>query len=264
MLSFAVSLVALNPAAAQNTKATHALVGVKPNPVGVGQEVLIWLGISDPLALDVQGWQGLTVTVTKPDGSNETLGPFKTDSTGSTGTIYIPNTVGTYKFQTHFPQQNYTWPATAPRRPFTGNAIYLASDSEVTELVVQENPVEYYPGVPMPTEYWTRPISSQFREWSSIAGNWVTIPLNFYAPYNDAPETAHILWAKQLTTGGLVGGDLGENGYQTGDAYQGIWANSAIINGILYYNRFQLGFQGGIPSAGNRRGRLTNRRRPMV
>ncbi len=250
---FAVSFLAFPATIAQtpeHTKATHAVIGVKPSPVGVGQEVLVWLGISDPLALDVHGWQGLTVTVTKPDNTTETLGPFKTDSTGSTGTIYIPNMIGKYKFQTHFPEQTYTWPPTAPRRPFTGTALYKASDSEVAELIVQADPVPYYPGVPLPTEYWTRPISSQFREWSPIAGNWVNIPLNFYAPYNDAPDTGHILWAKPLTTGGLVGGELGENMYQTGDAYQGIFANSVIINGILYYNRFQMGFQGGIATQG--------------
>jgi outer membrane protein assembly factor BamB len=252
MLTIAFTLVALPTANAQayTTKNTFAVIGVKPNPVGVGQEVLVWLGISDPLALDVHGWQGLTVTVTRPDGTTETLGPFKTDSTGSTGTVYTPTKVGKYTFQTHFPEQTYTWPPTAPRRPFTGTALYKASDSEIVELVVQEEPITYYPGVPLPTEYWTRPINAQFRGWSAIAGNWVTIPLNRFAPYNDAPESAHILWTKPLTTGGLVGGDLGFNGYQTGDAYQGLWANSVIINGILYYNRFQLGFQGGIPSQG--------------
>jgi outer membrane protein assembly factor BamB len=253
-VTIALTLVALpvaNAQAPQHTKATHAVCGVKPSPVGVGQEVLVWLGISDPLALDVHGWQGLTVTVTKPDGTTETLGPFKTDSTGSTGTVYTPTMVGNYTFQTHFPEQTYTWPPTAPRRPFTGTALYKASDSDIVELIVQEEPIPYYPAVPLPTEYWTRPITSQFREWSPIAGNWVNpTPLNFLAPYNDAPETAHILWSKPLTTGGLVGGDLGSNMYQTGDAYQGLWANSVIINGILYYNRFQLGFQGGIPSQG--------------
>ena len=254
MLTITIPLIALPAATAQvpeHTKATHAVCGVKPNPVGVGQEVLVWLGISDPLALDVHGWQGLTVTVTKPDNTTETLGPFKTDSTGSTGTIYIPNMIGRYTFQTHFPEQTYTWPTTAPRRPFTGTALYKASDSDVVELIVQEEPIAYYPGFPLPTEYWSRPITSQLREWYSIASNWVNpTPLNFLAPYNDAPESAHILWAKPLTTGGLVGGVLEENMYQTGDAYQGLFANSAIINGILYYNRFQLGFQGGIAQQG--------------
>ena len=254
ILTFAMSLFAMPTATAQtpeHTKATHAVCGVKPNPVGVGQEVLVWLGISDPLALDVQGWQGLTVTVKKPDGTTETLGPFKTDSTGSTGTVYKPTMVGNYTFQTHFPQQTYTWPLTAPRRPFTGTAVYTASDSDIVKLVVQDEPIEYYPGFPLPTDYWTRPITSQLREWSPISGNWVNpTPLNFLAPYNDAPESAHILWSKPLTTGGLVGGDRGQNMYQTGDAYQGLFANSIILNGILYYNRFQLGFQGGIAQQG--------------
>ena len=254
ILIFAISLLSMPAATAQtveHTKATHAVCGVKPNPVGVGQEVLVWLGISDPLALDVQGWQGLTVTVKKPDNTTETLGPLKTDATGSTGVVYQPTMVGKYTFQTHFPQQTYTWPTTAPRRPFTGTALYLASDSDIVELVVQQEPIAYYPGFPLPTEYWSRPITSQLREWYSIAGNWVNpTPLNFLAPFNNAPETAHIMWAKPLIAGGLVGGELGENMYQTGDAYQGLFANSVIIDGILFYNRFQLGFQGGIAQQG--------------
>ena len=39
--------------------------------------------------------KGLTVTVTKPDDSTVELGPYRTDSTGGTGAIYIPDMVGT-------------------------------------------------------------------------------------------------------------------------------------------------------------------------
>ncbi len=209
---------------------TYAFIGATPNPVGVGEQTLLHIGITQQLANVALGWYGLSVTVTKPDGTTETISDIKTDSTGGTGRIYTPTMAGNYTFQTHFPEQNYTWPPTAPRRPFTGTAVYKASDSEIVKLVVQADPIAYYPGVPLPTEYWTRPITSQFREWSPIAGNWVNpLPINFLAPYNDAPETGHVLWAKPLTTGGLVGGDLGQNMYQTGDAYQGLFANSVII-----------------------------------
>ena len=68
-------------------KATHAYIGATPNPIGVGQETLIHLGITDELQLVQYGWEGLTVTVTEPDNTTETLGPFRTDSTGGTGTF---------------------------------------------------------------------------------------------------------------------------------------------------------------------------------
>lgn len=242
---------ALPSANAQHTKATYAHIGAMPNPVGIGQQVLLWLGISDPLALETHGWEGLTITVTKPNNTTEILGPFRTDSTGSTGTIYVPDMVGNYTLQTHFPAQSYTWPPGSPRAPFIGTATYLESNSEIITLVVQEQPVQYYPGVPLPSEYWTRPIDAQLREWYQISANWVAIPMNFYAPFNDdAPETAHVLWSKPLTLGGLAGGSMGDHAFIEGDAYQGMWANSVIIGGILYYNRFQLGFQGGIGSQG--------------
>jgi len=96
--------------------------------------------------------------------------------------------------------------------------------------------------LPLPIEYWSRPIDPQLRSWFSIAGNWVERPKNSYALYNDdAPETAHVLWAKPLTTGGLTGGLLGPGmvpaGSETGDAYSGYFINSVILNGILYYNK---------------------------
>jgi len=90
----------------------------------------------------------------------------------------------------------------------------------------------------MPAEYWTRPIDDQLREWNTIAGSWVAKPENLLAPYNDAPETPHILWAKPLAMGGLVGGDLGFSGMESGDAYEGKWSGNTIINGMLFYNRF--------------------------
>jgi len=87
------------------TKQAFAYVGLIPTSVGVGQEVLVHLGIYSTTAGTAYGWEGLTVTVTKPDGTTQTLGPFKTDSTGGTGTAYVPNQIGTYTFQTHFPEQ---------------------------------------------------------------------------------------------------------------------------------------------------------------
>ncbi len=60
----------------------------------------------------------------------------------------------------------------------------------------------------MPTEYWSRPVDAQIREWYSIMGHWLRAPEGFYAPFNDGPTTAHILWQRPLgeDQGGLVGG----------------------------------------------------------
>lgn len=237
VLTFAASMVALQTANAQSTMKTYALCGLTPNPVGVNQEVLVWAGISHPTTWPQPGWTGLTVTVTKPDGSKQTIGPLNTDTTGSTGTIYIPSVAGNYTFQTHFPEQKLQ--NSAQGTP--ANTTMLASDSPVVMLVVQEEPIEYYPAMPLPTEYWSRPINTQLREWSAVSGNWLGSVPQLYAPYTEVPGTAHVMWTKELVTGGLTGGEFGAHGFFTGDAYEGLMmtrASPLIINGVLYYNQF--------------------------
>jgi outer membrane protein assembly factor BamB len=251
---FAVSIVAMPNAKAQTdyrTKKTYAMCGLMPNPVGVGQEVLVWVAITDYVQNQSCGWTGLTVTVTKPDGSTELLdnngAGFRTDATGSTGTVYVPDTAGNYTFQTHFPQQWFNWTSPPMFDPeIYGNILYLASDSAKVTLVVQDEPIPDYPATPLPTEYWTRPINAQLYTWNTISANWLNRPTNAYAPNNDeAPESSHILWSKPLATGGLSGGFLGDHSAESGDAYEGKFVGTVIINGILYYNRYASGFGGG-------------------
>jgi len=110
---FAISLVASSNVTAQTTyyqQKTYAFIGATPNPVGVGQETLLDVGITQQVA-EESGWKGLTVTVTKPDNTTETLGPVNTDPTGQTGIVFTPDQVGIYYLQTNFPQQNYNWTA---------------------------------------------------------------------------------------------------------------------------------------------------------
>ena len=234
---------------ATKEKNTFAMIGAMPNPVGVGQDVLLWVGITDMLYVYSDGWNGLTISVTKPDGTTQTLGPFRTDSTGSTGTVFTPTMVGTYKLQTHFPAQGYNWTRTAMFDPeLSGWVWYKASDSRVLDLVVQEDPIPTYQSSPLPSEYWTRPIDAQHRDWYTISADWMgPTPPNRYAKYNDfAPETAHILWANPMVSGGLSGGLNMQQAYECGDAYEGKFGTgfpsfsySIVLGGVLYYNRYE-------------------------
>jgi outer membrane protein assembly factor BamB len=238
-----------------DTRKAFAYIGATPNPIGVGQETLIHLGISHQLVSALYGWDGLTVTVTRPDDTIKTLGPFRTDATGGTGTVLVPSMVGNYTLQTHFPEQALE----VASAETSEGTIFSAADSEILTLVVQQDPVEFWPGVPLPTEYWTRPIDGQLREWAPIAGQWLTTSPpagNQFAPGNDdAPETAHVLWTRPLRTGGgLVGGYLGDpyleslgyQGFEEGDAYEGKFGggtffgggNPLIIAGKLYYEQY--------------------------
>ncbi|MEM3377469.1 MAG: PQQ-binding-like beta-propeller repeat protein [Candidatus Bathyarchaeia archaeon] len=133
--------------------------------------------------------------------------------------------------------------------------MYKASDSEKYALTVQAEQLPGYPGFPMPTEFWSRPIDNQLREWTTIAGNWLAEPPQRYAPYNEGPETPHILWAEPLVKGamsplggGLVGGytedttEIDQRGFETGDAYEGLFtprSSPVIMGGALFFNRYK-------------------------
>jgi outer membrane protein assembly factor BamB len=252
MLTIATILVALPSVTAQgstrvSTKQSYPYLGAIPNPAGVNQPVLLHLGITDQLETTKDGYENLTVSVIDPDGEESTIGPRRTDSTGGTGATFTPTKVGTYILQARFPAQWYNFTGFNMFFGFIDKATYYKEGvSEPLELVVQEEAIIYYPGHSLPEEYWSRPVDAQLREWSTIAGNWLISgwdqPFNKLAPYNDGPETAHILWRKKLTTGGLVGGELGNQAYECGDAYEGFYDGSVIIGGVLYYNRYKAGY----------------------
>ena len=73
VLTISAILVALPAATAQATKMTYAYIGTVPNPVGVNQQVLLHIGITDMLGNAAYGWEDLTVTIEGPDGTTETL-----------------------------------------------------------------------------------------------------------------------------------------------------------------------------------------------
>ena len=171
ILSFSILMVAIPQTNAQISKKTYAFIGATPNPVGVGQTVLLHIGISDPTAWPQPGWNDLTVKITRPDGTTETLGPFDTDTTGGTGGVYIPTMTGNYTLQTIFPEQTLT----VAVGNYPVGTIFKASESEILTLIVNQDQVEYYPATPLPTEYWSRPINAQYREWGSISG-WLAPP----------------------------------------------------------------------------------------
>ena len=250
ILVFTISavIVAIPTATAQETQTTYPFLGVVPNPVGVNQYILLHVGIFQQLSSVKMGWEDISITIERPDGQTDTISGIKTDSTGGTGRTYLPTMTGTYILQAHFPQQVIEEGKTAPGIPL--GTVMLASVSAEVVLEVQEEPTQYYPGHSLPLEYWTRPIDAQLREYSVLTGNW--LQASFTAPTvlkgnSEAPETAHILWTKELYAGGIAGmTDVAEGGvgdqdgpqwaFSHGDAYEGKWTSRLIIDGILIYN----------------------------
>ena len=206
LLAFAVSSIAISipiqPAQAQATMKTYAISDAIPNPIGLGESTLLKVGISQAAPSASFGWTGITITVVAPDGTTETLGPFTTDSTGSTYTTYTPDQVGTYNLTTNRPAANRSQSTftDSERGKLSLPAQYCwQATNQATGCNPRTNTIAI-PGHSLPTEYWSRPIDPQLREWYSISGNWVARPDNSLALYqDDAPDTAHVLWAQPHT-----------------------------------------------------------------
>jgi hypothetical protein len=234
MLSFVVSMIAVPSANAQtNGRMRHPFIDLIPNVVGVGQAALVNFGAIEQLSGVADGWN-VTLTYVGPDGKSVSK-DYMTFSTGTRGQYFTFTEPGNYTFSMVMEAVRF------------GGTNYTECRSENVTLEVREDYWKmWYPGHSMPAEYWTRPVDSQLREWYSIMGSWVNVgkQLNVYSPYNDGPETGHILWSMPMgdSLGGLGGGEYGVDvGMQTGDAYEGKFVNSVVVCGNLYYNRYVSG-----------------------
>lgn len=255
MLTITIPLFAMPSTDGQTSagkSATHAMLTVNPNPVGVGQPVMIvmWAGLLLPSASvtnDIR-FHDYTLTITKPDGKIETMKwDIIQDTTSTQFTIYTPDQVGTYHFNFSYPDQVYTWNATAAMRQWT-NHVYLGASKTATLTVQDEQLPEPISSYPLPTEYWTRPIEGQNTDWWSISSHWLGSghPLHYnlatadamYQPDGSAPNSAHVMWTKRIDEGGVVGGSFtGDEGemYYSGSAYQPRFYNPIIMNGLIFY-----------------------------
>jgi hypothetical protein len=252
--SVAVTLVLITAMAAsllastQNVKAvttmpTYSFITARPNPVGVGQSVLVtaFLDRYPPAGPNYVPpyyvlWD-FTVTITDPDGTVQTK-KLTSDPIGGATFSFTPDKVGTWTLKNHF--EGATVEAV--------NTTYSPSDSTSYSLTVQEEQIQPWPGAPLPTEYWQRPIEAENREWSSIAGNWLNIPQAIEGsgisyttgggrinPYSTALGSPHIMWTKPLMLGGVVGG-VSDIGFYTGDSYERKFYDKIVIDGVLYQN----------------------------
>ncbi|HEX7481897.1 MAG TPA: PQQ-binding-like beta-propeller repeat protein [Candidatus Bathyarchaeia archaeon] len=226
------------------TLETWAYIAVAPNPVGVGQPVYVNMWVDKPMpeaALNDIRRHNYQLTITKPDGINETHTFDLSDPTGVQFYKFVPDQVGVYSFVFFYPGQTYIWNATAAQRVFT-NDIFQPATSKTVTLTVQNEPLPAaISSYPLPQEYWTRPIEGQNTDWWSVSSNYLEAPQiidGVYQPDGIAPNSAHIMWTKPLQFGGVVGGtNTGINGmtYYTGLSYEIRFTTTIIINGRLYY-----------------------------
>jgi len=255
-LSMAASITLVNAHKPAWNIPTYAYVNVSPNPAGLGQQVTIgmWIQIPPPTASGAVGdrWHNFNVTITKPDGTKETLGPFTSDDTGGTYALYAPTQLGNYSFVFNYPGETMPGANGASQSNAYIGDYFMPSTSETAYCTVQQDPVPLLPTNPLPTNYWTRPVQSGNGAWSTITGNWLGLGAHSFAntgkynitgdynPYSEAPMAPHVLWTKPLAFGGLVGGEFGgtdTSNYYSTSQYEPKWA-PIIINGVMYYTEY--------------------------
>ena len=254
LLTLSALIIALPAATAQDEPihtTAFAFINAMPNKVGVNQQVLIHFGIHLPTAWPQLGWTDLSVEVKRPDGTTYTIGQLTTDLTGGAGVNLVPDQIGTWQIRTHFPEQVVE----SPTRGFPVGTIINEATSDWFDIEVTAEPAAEYPGVQLPSEYWSRPINAQWWSWSAVTGNTFSdLQPTAEAPYDqpvrpgnaNAPEVGHVLWAKPLVAGafsalggGLSSVETGIHATEDGDAYEGFFLPPVILNGVVYFNKYK-------------------------
>jgi hypothetical protein len=209
-----------------------------PNPIGIGQQLLVNMWIQPPINIQRDLADAFQVTFTKPDGTKDVIGPISSYHGDATAWFnYVPDQVGnwTVKFDflgMYYPEGQAFNGAIVTNSSGTllGSAYYKPASTAEQPLVVQQDLVMSWPPAPLPTDYWTRPVSPNNREWWPILGNypatgylgggstWDQLYPNTnphwsstynFIPWVQAPNTAHVVWKRQGEIGGLAGGQLG-------------------------------------------------------
>jgi len=223
------------------------MVHAEPNPVGVGQDLYLSLFFTKPIP---GTYTDLTIVLVHPDNKNQTFGPYTSDTTGGVGGIvFVPEVAGNYTAQAFYKGQNITVTSGGQRIEYD----ILPAMSAPVNFTVQDEPISGTPMVPLPTEYWSRPIYSTNFAWSQLGGNWWGLGKpsftdtggydgsgNNFNPYSQAPNTGHIMWVKPTAFGGQVGGPISgdqESQYtSTSILYRQF--EPIILNGIIYYKLY--------------------------
>jgi hypothetical protein len=228
------------------TFVTHTYIAVVPPVTGVGQQMLFiwWVNWIPPTSSGEYGdrWKAY-IDITKPDGTNETLGPSVSDPVGGSYVSYTPTQLGMYTAVCRFPGQVLTGYPTQNNLPPTNidvNDTFAASTSPPVNFTVQQDQIPLYVENPLPTDYWTRPIYSTNRFWYAIAADWLggssqtNGPTTSFA-YGTGPESAHVLWTRSYWTGGEMDAKFQAiNGYG-GMSYESFGSPTIIMDGKLWY-----------------------------
>ncbi|KON32923.1 MAG: hypothetical protein AC479_06220 [miscellaneous Crenarchaeota group-6 archaeon AD8-1] len=217
-------------------------MNITPRPAGVGETVLVsfQLDKTSDTAVGAAGgdhFQGFMIDITRPDGTKETKGPYEAWATSGAILTYAPTSIGTYTFQASFPGQ---WINASGYERY-----FKPSTSNPVELIVNEEPTDFgITSPPLPTDSWTRPISSENKGWWQVADNWLMKSYDYnirhfcmtpaFSPYTAAPDSAHVIWKKDILFGGIAGGVFGDSSYYTGLSYEQFY-DPLILEGRIMF-----------------------------
>ncbi len=238
---------------------SQAYLSARPNPIGVGQSILVNVWITPGVHV-ANFFTGFRVTITLPDGTTETVTLNSYNGDATSWFEYVPTQIGVYKFKFDFPGGYfpkgvyYTNPGA-----FAGSGTYTNMTSSryyqpattpfTTEITVQSEMVASWPPSPLPTDYWTRPVHFENREWYTMLANWPwsgdgtgypdwpagTNHFQGNTKYNafvQASTTSHVVWKRLDSIAGMIGPEAGTDALTSSGSAPGL-----IYAGRCYQTR---------------------------
>jgi hypothetical protein len=225
------------------TAPTTAHMSFRPNPVGLNQIFLVNIWVT-PAPGAHRKYLGFKVYITKPNGSQEVLTMNSYVADGTNWFEWIADQEGEWKLKfeflgTFFPAGRYLAGdiinATTGGQYYDKSVYCQPSSTPEQTLVVKKDYVALsWPENGLPTDYWTRPVNTEHREWWTILGGYPWFgpavgtpvveetfkklypdtnpyynPSYAFIPWVQGPESPHIVWKRQYEIGGIIGGDWG-------------------------------------------------------
>jgi hypothetical protein len=205
-----------------------AHMSFRPNPVGVGQSILVNLWLQPPLHVVRLFKDAYIVTFTKPDGTVAKVGhivlsgdatawfEYTMDRSAHENTVDFTEPISRRKLH-H--TQSFQHGANVSFNQFTKPGVDGPYDS-----CTNRSSWAIASGT-LPTDYWARPASpeteiggrsQQLSRNRIVGGAWLAADTNtymsnyLYIPYVQGPKSAHIVWKRQDNIGGLIGGTVGQ------------------------------------------------------
>jgi hypothetical protein len=226
---------------------SEAFLSASPNPIGVNQQLLLNVWLTFPSA-ENRFCADYTIDIIKPDGHTDQLLMQSYVADGTSYAIYNVNQEGTWQFKFTFPGEYFpagiyyngklanstqstdgftittgtgatTSIGTGVYTNYPYSEYYKPATSGWVNVTVQHDMVMSWSSA-MPTDYWSRPIAPNNREWYTIAGNYPweymqvggqwSVPDRYYGPFVTTANSPHIVWMQTTSMSGLIGGEAGQ------------------------------------------------------